>query len=150
MAYLKELAGAFVRSRLLRVALIGAVGVVVQTAVFEVLGIWLMLVRPSTAVVAGGEVAILVNFFLNNRFSFGDRADGAFVSRLLRFHAVVMGSLLIQWLFVFAAEQWTQSVLLLHAAYGAGILVGFAFNYTGYHWWVWRPRDSQKEKTSPR
>ena len=130
------------RSRLLRVAVIGAVGVVVQTSFFEVLGIWLEVVRPSTAVIIGAEFGVLTNFFLNNRFTFNNQTHTSLLVRLLRFHLVVSGSLLVQWAFVFATEQITTSVLALHSAYIAGVLVGFVSNYTGYRLWVWGHRDA--------
>ncbi len=129
---------AFVASRLFKVLLIGGVGVIIQTAIFEVLGIWLELVSPSTAAVLGGEVAILCNFVLNNRYSFGDRQEGALPWRLLKFHTVVAGSLFIQWLFVLLTERATSDLLLIHASYLTGIGVGFFVNYAGYQLLVWR------------
>lgn len=129
----------FLRSRFVRVFIIGGVGVLVQTIVFEIIGIYLRLVPPSTAVLIGAEVAILTNFYLNNRFSFHDRRhDVSFISRLMRFHLVVSGSIILQWLFVFIAEHQTNDLLILHAAYAAGIILGFAWNYTFYHLFVWR------------
>lgn len=131
----------FIQSRIFRVACIGGIGVIIQTAIFETLGIWLALVSASTAAVIGGEVAIVCNFALNNRFSFGDRGHGALGWRLLRFHMVVAGSLFIQWLFVFTAEHATHDLLIIHGAYAAGILVGFMSNYIGYHLFVWRKHE---------
>lgn len=135
------------RSRLLRVAVIGVAGVIVQTSFFEVLGIWLEIVRPSTAVIIGAEFGILTNFFLNNRFAFNNQAHTPLSVRLLRFHLVVSGSLLIQWAFVFATEQITTNVLSLHGAYIAGVLFGFVSNYTGYRLWVWRHHDASSLET---
>ena len=129
-------------SRLVRVALFGGMGVVAQTLVFELLGVWLGLLRPSLATLAGAEVGILLNFFLNNRFSFNDRSHAPFAARLVRFHLVVSGSLFIQWLFVFLAEP-TENFFIIHAAYVAGILLGFISNYTGYRLWVWKHHESE-------
>lgn len=133
------------QSRFLRVATIGAAGLLVQTAIFETLGFWLEIVRPSTAVAIGAEFGILTNFFLNNRFAFNDRICSPFLMRLLRFHLVVSGSLIIQWAFVFTSENLTANVLVLHGAYIAGVLVGFISNYTGYRLWVWRHDESPQE-----
>ncbi len=126
------------RSRLLRVAFFGGFGVVVQTIVFEIVGIWLGLLRPSLATLLGAEFGIITNFFLNNRFSFNDRAHAPLPMRLLRFHAVVSGSLFIQWLCVFTAESLTANTWVIHGAYAGGILLGFVSNYTGYKLWVWK------------
>jgi len=131
----------FVRSRFLRVFVIGGIGVAVQTVVFELLGIFLHLVSPSTAAVLGAEVGVLTNFYLNNRFSFRDRRhDIPLHVRLLRFHLVVSGSIVLQWLFVFLAERHTSSYLVIHGAYAAGIILGFLWNYTFYLLFVWRHR----------
>ncbi len=125
-------------SRLFRVAFFGGMGVVVQTVVFEVLGIWLGLVRPSFATLIGAEFGVITNFFLNNRFSFNDRVHAPLPRRLLRFHLVVSGSVFIQWLFVFTAESLHANAWMIHGAYLAGILIGFISNYTWYRLWVWK------------
>ena len=133
------------RMRIVRVAAVGAVGVTVQTIIFDTLGVFLHVVEPSTATLIGGEVGILVGFLLNNRYSFGDRPDGSWISRLVRFHLTVAGSIAIQWLFVFIAEHSTPSLVVLHVAYAAGIVIGFAWNYTWFHLWVWRHRPATQD-----
>jgi putative flippase GtrA len=141
--YLAFLENSFLwRSRFLRVATIGIAGLLVQTLIFEILGFWLELVRPSTAVVIGAEFGIITNFLLNNRFTFYDHIHAPFLVRLLRFHLVVSGSLIIQWLFVFTSEHMTTNTLTLHGAYIIGVLIGFISNYTGYRLWVWRHKES--------
>ncbi|MFZ3043628.1 MAG: GtrA family protein [Minisyncoccia bacterium] len=136
---IKAMAQAFVRSRIVRTLTVGAIAVVAQTIVFEILGVYLHLFSLSTSVVIGAEIGILTNFYLNNRFSFHDRRDTTpLLSRLFRFHLVVSGSVILQWLFVFLAEHATTDTLLIHAAYAAGIIVGFAWNYTFYLLVVWK------------
>lgn len=132
--------------RLIRTISVGGIAVVVQTTVFEILGVYFQLVAPSTAVLIGAEVAILTNFYLNNRFSFNDRHhDISLFSRLLRFHMVVSGSVFLQWLFVFVVEQQTSSYLIIHVAYVAGIVLGFAWNYTFYLLFVWKHANPENE-----
>lgn len=128
--------------RLVRTLAVGVVAVITQTVVFEIVGIYLHLFSPSTAVIIGAEAGILTNFYLNNRFSFHDRQDDtSLLSRLVRFHLVVSGSVFLQWLFVFIAEHQTNSYLIIHAAYAAGIIVGFAWNYTLYLLFVWKSQE---------
>jgi len=134
-------ARALLYSRIFRVACIGGVGFIVQTIVFETLFL-LLGVRPSLAVVVGGECGILSNFFLNNRFSFNDRAHAPLPLRLLRFHTVVSGSLILQWICVYTAEMLGAGWLALHGAYVLGIALGFISNYSGYRLWVWRHHGS--------
>ncbi len=145
MEYLTRPFFVFVRSRVFRAALSGGAGAIAQMAVFELLGVWLGVVRPSTAVIIGAEFGILTNFFIANWFVFGDAPPGALVKRLAQFHLVVVGSLVIQWTCVYWAETATSNVFILQASYIAGVLIGFIFNYTGYRLWVWRshqPSDS--------
>lgn len=131
------------RWRLLRVVAIGGIGFIIQTVIFELLGIRSGVVSASTAAVIGGECAILSNFLLNERFTFRDRiADAAsFGTRLLRFHIVSSGSILLQWLLLFTAESLTTDVVILRSAYLLGIALGFVLNYTGYYFFVWQGRD---------
>jgi len=130
------------QKRIFRVALMGVAAVIVQSIVFAIVGLWLALVRPSTAVLIGTEVGLLVNFYLNNRFSFNDRGHAPLLKRLARFHITVLGSFFFQWFFVFVAEKMTASTYILLAAYVAGALVGFVINYTGYRLWVWKHHES--------
>lgn len=132
-------------SRLVRALFVGVAALVVQTAVFEMLGVYLRLFPLSIAVLISAETGILTNFYLNNRFSFSDRQhEISLPSRLLRFHLVVSGSVFLQWLFVFLAERQTNNLLLIHGAYAAGIILGFAWNYTLYLLFVWRRPDSSE------
>ncbi len=127
-------------SRLLRVLFVGGVGFTIQTAFFELLSVYSGLLSPSTATLVGGEVGVLCNFYINNRFSFTDREPRTIPLniRLLRFHIVVSGSLFIQWLFLFLTERATSDLFFIHSAYFAGVVVGFVSNYVGYYFWVWR------------
>ena len=121
-----------------RVGAVGLVGLIVQTSIFEIVGIQLDLLRPSTAALIGGEIAVLLGFMLNNHFNFPDRVTPLYL-RLIRFHTVVAGSLFIQWLLVRIAEMYfPDAPLMLRAAYFTGILLGFLSNYIGYTLWVWR------------
>lgn len=126
--------------RALRVLAAGGVGFVVQTVIFEILGIWLKLVTPAVATLIGAECAILTNFFLNERFSFRDMIDHTKPrwKRLARFHVVVLGSLAAQFASVFTAEHATSNFLIIHLAYIFGVGFGFILNYIGYMFVVWR------------
>lgn len=126
-------------SRLFRVLVVGGIGFIFQTAIFEYLGVYLKIVAPSTAVILGAEVGVLMNFFLNNRFSFGDVSHTIPLwMRLARFHIVVSGSLCIQWLIIFITQHVTAELFILHVAYVTGVAIGFISNYIGYRHWVWK------------
>lgn len=129
---------------ILRVGLVGASGFVIQTSIFETIGIQLEILKPSTAALIGGEIAILSNFILNNRFNFTNKTENSIWTRLAKFHAVVSFSLIIQWTCVRIAESSTDNDMHLRLAYAAGVLIGFVVNYLGYTLFVWRtPKDTQ-------
>jgi putative flippase GtrA len=141
---------AFFKSRIFRVGIIGLIGLTIQTSIFEVLGIVLNVVSPSTAVLIGAEVSILCIFFLNARFSFNDRREsGGFLTKLAKFHVVIAGSVFLQWLLTFAAENLTDNVMIIRLAYLSGVGLGFVTNYLGYLFFVWRhPKASPPQNTS--
>jgi putative flippase GtrA len=138
MEQLYRIFSALLQSHVLRVAAVGAVGVLVQTFIFEVLAFWLGILRPSVAVLVGAEFGILTNFFLNHHLNFRGAADAHLIARLARFHLVVSGSLFIQWVCVYSAETFVGNIWAIRGAYMAGILLGFVSNYTLYRLWVWR------------
>lgn len=121
-----------------RVACVGLVGFTIQALFFEILGIRLGIMKASTAALIGGEIGIVTNFFLNNHFNFTPHPEDQLRKRLFRFHAVVLGSLIIQYACVRFAEETSDSLLLLRGAYAIGILLGFVSNYIGYHLFVWK------------
>lgn len=125
-------------SRIIRTALVGVVSVFFQTIVFELIGVVLKLVSLSTATLIGCEVAIIINFMLNNRFSFGDRPHGSAWVRVRKFHLVVLGSVFIQWVCIYLTEHRTNNLLIIHAVYASSIILGLIWNYNWYRVWVWR------------
>lgn len=130
---------ALLNARLVRSLAAGTIGVATQTILFEILGIFLKVFSPSTAVVISAECGLLVNFYLSNRFAFYDRRHAiSNLSRLLRFHLVVSGSIFLQWLFIFVAEHKTDSIWLIHVAYITGLILGFIWNYSLYLFFVWK------------
>lgn len=132
----------FQSGRAVRVLVVGGIGFVGQTILFETLAFWLALVTPSTATLIGAEYAILSNFFLNERFSFGDIVDRSRsrTLRIARFHLVSAGSLAVQWLSVFTVEHMTSSPVFINLGFIFGVGVGFILNYTGYYFFVWRQK----------
>ncbi len=125
--------------RMGRVLLIGGIGALFQTIIFETLGIWWGVVAASTATLIGAECAIISNFTLNERFSFRDSVDRStpLYKRILKFHLVSSGSLATQWICLLIAEHISTNALFLNGAFIVGVGIGFIFNYTGYYFFVW-------------
>lgn len=131
--------------RMTRVLMVGGIGAIWQTIIFNVLGVWAAIVSPSTATLMGAEVAIISNFTLNSRFNFtGDEhRKSPLLHRLLKFHLVSSGSLLTQWICMRIAEGMSRDALFLNAAFIIGVGIGFIVNYSGYYWFVWRSSSSK-------
>ncbi len=116
--------------RLARFGLVGAVGVAVNTALLVPLvevGGWDRLLAGAAAT----EGALLGNFALNDRWTFGDaRTSLPWTHRLARYHAVALGGLAIS----VATLALTLRVSGLHytvanfGAIGAGIVWNYALN----------------------
>lgn len=142
MELIRHIARALWQKRVYRAALMGVAGVMVQSVMFAILGLWLAIVRPSTAVLISTEIGLITNFYLNNRFSFTGDSHTSLSQRLVRYHTTVLGSFFCQWFFVFMTERITTNAYALSAAYAAGVLVGFAISYTGYRLWVWKHHEA--------
>ena len=140
MEYIARTGKQLLEWRPARVAAAGLCGLLLQTAVFELLSTTLGLLRHSTGGLVGGECGVLLSFLLNSRYSFNDSGEtsSSFAGRLLRYHVVIAGSLVIQWACVFLAEQAGGGFWAIHGAYASGVLLGFISNYMGYRLWVWK------------
>lgn len=127
------------RSRVFPILGAGGVGFLFQLGIFELFAVYLQILSPSIATIIGAEVGIIINFFINDRISFGDRLHKLpLAQRFLRHQGVVLGAVFVQWLCVFTAEGLTNDWLLIHAALLGGIGLGFIWNYLWYHLYVWR------------
>lgn len=127
--------------RFLRVFAVGSTGFVFQALIFHIVGIQLRLLPASTVVLIAGELAVFLNFFLHERFSFQDRRTqaGPFHIKFLRFQVLSAVSFLTQWLFVHTTELLVgEQPLFLWVAYLSGIALGLFVIYAGSFFWVWR------------
>jgi dolichol-phosphate mannosyltransferase len=118
--------------RLLRFALVGASGVVVNLGILAVLH-GLIGIRDLLAVPIAIEASILSNWLLNDRFTFRDRRHDHIVQRLLKFNLVSLLSLGVQFSTYYVLTRGFGLFYLL-AAFIA-IVVAFGANYLGnLHW----------------
>lgn len=123
------------RRRFIRFATVGASGVLVNLG-FLALGLWLFEgleagKRESAASMLGIGVSILSNFFLNDIWTWGDRAKGStagdFTRRLLSFFLSAGFAALVQ--FGIATLLREQLAFHVYVAQAAGIAVGTIINY---------------------
>lgn len=126
--------------RFLRVIAVGGFGFLVQASLFEIVGIRLHLLPPSTVVLLAGEAAVFTNFFLHQIFSFPDRQKhkASLLNRFTRFQILSASSVIIQWILVHATEVIVgDRALYLEIAYVAGVGLGLVVIYLGSYFWVW-------------
>jgi len=136
--------------RFVKVCIVGAIGATIQFGLFFILknsfgnfkGIGVISEKAIFNAVAT-EIAILVNFMINNFWGFKDRriSFGAkYFSSLVKFNFMVLGSLLIQSLVLQIGHKslglntdiW--DVILI----SIGILIGLIYNYVVYKKIIWR------------
>ncbi len=144
-----------VSPRLVRFALVGTSGVVVNFAILALLqaimpgswGFW----RHRTAMAAAIGVSIFTNFLLHHHWTWADRrGDGTLTGwfgRLGRFYVVSLVGAGVQWgvavgvyeRIVLPSELGTAlGALAPFVAQAVGIGVGMALNFTANHFWTFR------------
>ena len=120
--------------RLYLFALVGASGVLLNMAVFLLLG--RLGVSPEAGAFGSAVLAMLSNFFLNDRFTYLDRAMGSRMERGLRALLVQAAGIAIDTAAVTAlhlGQHWPGIL-----ANGFGILAASVWNYGMFTTWVWR------------
>jgi dolichol-phosphate mannosyltransferase len=122
--------------RMARFALVGALGVLVNSGV-----LWLLTDRAAMyylwASVVATEVAIVCNFTLNHVWTFQASADrGSLLRRLLHFNAVSVAGMVLTVAVLFALRQFVG----LHYLTANVLAVGVAgtWNYVANRKWTWR------------
>ena len=118
--------------RLLKFGAVGATGVIINTAILYVLSrrLGLPLVLSSAIAV---ELAIVSNFFWNNRWTFACRSSS--LTRFVKFNVASLAGLTVN---VTTVWGLTRTGLFFLAANLIGIAVGVAVNYACSVIWVWR------------
>lgn len=119
------------RLRPLRFAVVGGVGVGVNTAALYLLRQWAHLALPAASVIAV-ELAVVNNYLLNNAWTFA--AGPPTVRRFAKFNVSALGGLAVN---VLAVWLLTGLGLFYLVANLIGISASFAANYALSVTWVW-------------
>jgi dolichol-phosphate mannosyltransferase len=128
--------------RLLQFGTVGVSGVLVNMAC--VWGALRLLVVPdpelrdAMASALGIVISVLSNFLLNDAWTWGDRAKGSWLHRLLRYYTVSAAAALLQ----FGCAMGLRLLLStdLYLAQLAGIGLGTVVNYVANNVWTFRDR----------
>jgi dolichol-phosphate mannosyltransferase len=123
--------------RMVKFVLVGASGTVVNLSLLAVLTETAGLLYLVSGAMAF-EASVVWNFFLNDRFTFGDRrrAGGGFFGRLWRFNATSLGGFVI---YLGVLALLTEVVGLHYLVSAAiGIVAAFGWNFLVNSAWTWR------------
>ena len=133
LAAIRRMLGAESLSEIVRFALVGASGVVVNTGVLYALhgrAGWPLIPASALAV----EAAIFNNFLWNDRWTFKAR-DGARY-RFIRFNLISLGGLLVNTMILAMLVAWAGIHYLVANLFA--IAVAMAWNFAANSRWTWR------------
>ena len=125
------------RLRLLRFCIVGASGVVVNLAAFEVAFMAFSFVVSNSIGIA---VSIFTNFMLNDRWTWADRAKKPFWHRLSAFYLVSLSAAAVQLGFSYACYEWLE--IQRHLSLLIGIAAATGINFVTNNVWTFRGRDT--------
>jgi putative flippase GtrA len=124
--------------RFAKFGIVGAIGAVLNLALFWVLSSVLHLHYLFAGVVAI-EIALFSNYLLNSSWTFADRGGRVLhLPAMLRYHAVSLGGILINLLtlHILAGSVGVRPVL----ANATGIVLATGWNFSMHLSWTWRRR----------
>jgi dolichol-phosphate mannosyltransferase len=127
--------------RFFKFGIVGLVGLIVQTAIFEIVGLRLKLLSPTWASVVGGEMAIISNFTWNNLWTFKDYAISGIkvLSKFIQFNLTSLLALGIQFIIMAIGEVIAAGNLwILRIFFFAAIIIVIFTNYFIYNRFIWR------------
>ncbi|OGV91069.1 hypothetical protein A2783_03985 [Microgenomates group bacterium RIFCSPHIGHO2_01_FULL_45_11] len=129
--------------RFFKFAVVGGTGFLLQTLIFEVVGVWGKLTTPTVATVIGGQAAIISNFLINNVWTFRDKTISEPLAVAVKFGQFWLTSnlavVVIQGGSVRVGEGLVgPGHLLIQGFYLSGIFLTLIWNYTIYNRFIWR------------
>jgi putative flippase GtrA len=147
--------GIYDRKRFLQFLIVGGTGFILQFVTVYIVIIFG--IKQFIAAMIGGEIAILWNFFANNKWTFNDmqgiHAQGRFLMRLIKFNFASLASIGVQGLVVYIAvkflgEKMKLFGLTLHTSiailFPTIILLVIPMNYVIYNRFIWKTHHLKK------
>lgn len=121
----------------LKVCIVGSIGFIINTVILETL-VHLGL-HPAWGSALGAECAIVSNFFLNNRWSFGTRKITGFrlIRKFFQFNIASLGAIILQAGTVLIGTQ-LFGVDRYRWFYVIGVGLGLLWNYIMYSRVIWK------------
>ncbi len=118
---------------------VGTIGFIINTVVLEAMV--KIAFHPAIGSLVGAELAIISNFILNNRWTFGDRriSGNRQIIKFLQFNTTSVGAILIQAGSVFVGT-WFFGVSTYRFFYIIGVGIGLIWNYIMYSKVIWKQK----------
>jgi dolichol-phosphate mannosyltransferase len=119
-------------------AAVGVLGFIINTIVLEIC-VHMIGLSPTKGSLIGAEIAIISNFYFNNRWTFKERKieKGNVFRKFLQFNITSAGAMLIQ-----AGTVFVGTLLFGHSYYRIfyllGVSLGLMWNYIMYSRVIWR------------
>jgi putative flippase GtrA len=124
--------------RVLSFLFVGGLGAIINILCFTttytlLLSLTLALIAYCAAFVLATELSILVNFVLNDRFTFRHlrAVHSSWLGRCLRFHAMSLGGTALTFGISFSLLHFVHILALM--AQAIALIVATAFNFVGHH-----------------
>lgn len=147
--------GLYDRKRFFQFLIVGGTGFILQFITVYI--VILFGLKQFIAAMIGGEMAILWNFFANNRWTFKDtralHSQGSFITRLIKFNFASLASIGVQGLVVYLAVKFLGEKLkilgfTLHTSiailFPTIILLVIPMNYVIYNRFIWKTHHLKK------
>jgi len=129
--------------RFLKYGMVGFLGLVLQTTIFEILGIRLKLFSPSVASIMGGETAIISNFIFNNLWTFKKyKIFGIqLIGKFLQFNATSFISLGVQFVILKIGESVAGgNDWIIRGFFFSALIIVIMINYFVYNKFIWKTK----------
>lgn len=127
----------------IKFAVVGTIGLLLQTMTYYFLAFIADLVRPSTATIIGGQLAIVSNYLLNNLWTFKERKITLPVKFLIKFFQFWLTSNFAVWVWQGGTVRLGEALVpkgspLIHLFFILGLVITIIWNYTIYNKYIWR------------
>jgi len=128
--------------RLLKFAVVGISGVVVNMGMLYLLTEYLNILYIISSIIAI-EISIISNFFLNDLWTWRDRAKKTFIERFMQYHiSVGLTAIMANWLILLILTEFFNIYYMISNL--IGIAVGTFSNFILNDLWTFQKRTSEK------
>jgi dolichol-phosphate mannosyltransferase len=136
--------------RIFKFGVVGGTGLVMQTLIFEILGVRLKVLSPSVAGMVGGEVAIISNFIFNNLWTFKEYAVTG-IKMLVKFLQFNLTSFISLFLIQYPVLRLGEYVangndVIIRIFFFSALVVVILFNFFVYNKFIWKTTAKTKLK----